>query len=111
MSGRKQVWRKSTTGPDWTDLETMLRAIGAAHTGQTKVIISAQGTGSSGGLDIEICTTFDVLPGSAHPDAVSTISVWPCPYCTAMEHHLYSGLAKHDYEIGKIYQQEEFPDV
>lgn len=103
---KKEQWAKSADGPDWTDLEITLRALDGLHGARTTVTVSPDGIGSSGGLLVDICTKFDVLPGGADPPMVHSVSRWPCKDCTTMEAHLLGGLYQHDFNISEVYMQQ-----
>jgi len=97
---------KSTNGPDWTDVETMLRALSALHSGHAGVTLLPRGIGSSGGLTVGCAMMFDVLPGSSVPEMVATDSVWPCSEHHDLAAHVYKGLHELDFEISKAYKNE-----
>jgi hypothetical protein len=97
---------KSTNGPDWIDIEMMMRAMGSLHTGRVGVTILPLGIGSSGGLSIACSMMFDVLPGSQLPPVVSTESTWPCNSHADLVGHVFAGLHTLDYEISKVYKNE-----
>lgn len=106
---RKALWQKSSSGPDWTDVETLIRAVDQGHGGKTGVLISAVGRGASGGLEVMIVTTFDALPGSEQISGVESRSEWPCKDCATLETHIFRGLYQHDYRISEAYRQEILP--
>lgn len=97
---------KPTTGPDWHDVETMLRALSVLHSGHAGVTILPRGIGSTGGLSVSCAMQFDVLPGSSIPDIVSTEAVWPCNEHHDLAAHVYKGLHELDFEISKVYKNE-----
>lgn len=97
---------KLKTGPDWTDIEVMLRALSALHSGHAGVTILPLGIGSSGGLSVACSMMFDLLPGSSLPPCITTESDWPCNSHAELASHVYAGLHKLDFEISKVYQQE-----
>lgn len=98
---------KSTNGPDWTDVEMMLRSLAALHSGHAGFTVLPRGTGSTGGLSVACSMMFDVLPGSSLPELVSTESSWPCSSHATLSAHVFAGLHKLDFEISKVYKQEE----
>jgi len=98
---------KSTSGPDWTDVEMMLRSLSALHSGHAGVTILPRGTGSTGGLSVACSIMFDVLPGSSLPPIVSTESLWPCNDHAELPAHVFAGLHRLDFEISKVYKNEE----
>jgi len=103
---RKTGWEESTTAPDWIDVETLMRAIGGLHSGHVALIVSPDGIGSSGGVDVAASMLFDVLPGSSLPPHVAVNGAWPCKEHTTLAAHAFSLLYDLDYEISKVYQQE-----
>jgi len=103
---RKTGWEKPTTGPDWIDVEMLMRAIGGLHSGHVAVIVSPDGTGSSGGVDVAASMLFDVLPGSSLPSAVSVHGTWPCGKHDTIAAHAFSVLHDLDHEISKVYKNE-----
>jgi len=104
----KKGWEKSTTGPDWVDVEMMLRSLSGLHSGHGAVSILPFGTGSSGGLSVACTMRFDVLPGSSLPSGVITESNWPCTEHSSLAAHVFAGLHDLDYEISKVYRNEKF---
>jgi hypothetical protein len=103
---RKTGWEEPTTGPDWVDVEMLMRAIGALHTGHVAVIVSPAGIGSSGGVDVVASMLLDVLPGSSLPECISTHGVWPCDTHKTLAAHAFSLLHELDFQIGQVYEQE-----
>lgn len=105
MTAKKQ-WAKSTNGPDYLDAETMMRAMGALHSGHVGLLFSPLGTGSTGGVLVSAAMTFDVLPGSSLPGVVGVEGQYPCKECGSFWGHVYSLLHALDVEIGRVYQQD-----
>lgn len=97
---------KSTNGPDWTDIETLIRAIGGLHSGKVGVTILPRGIGSTGGLSIGCSMMFDVLPGSSLPPGITVTKDWPCKQHADLESCVFAGLYALDFEISKVYQNE-----
>jgi hypothetical protein len=103
---RKRGWEDSSKQPDWTDIETMMRAMGALHSADVVLTISPLGIGAGGGLFTAAICTFDVLPGSSLPNVTSSSGQWPCKDHTTLVAHMFSLLYDLDHEIGKVYRQE-----
>lgn len=103
---RKQEWRDATAGPDHLDCETMMRAMGALHSGVVEVKFSPLGIGSSGGVITQAEIHFHVLPGSSLPSIVGVTANWPCSQCKSFWGHIYHLLHALDVEIGRVYKQE-----
>lgn len=104
--GGKRGWEEPTKGPDWVDVESLMRAIGGLHTGNVAIIVSPSGTGFSGGVDVAASMLFDVLPGSSLPPNVQVHSDWPCDKHTTLAAHAFALLHDLDYEISKVYNQD-----
>jgi len=102
----KQGWEKSTNGPDWIDVEMLMRALGGLHSGHVGLIFSPHGTGSSGGLDVAASMLFDVLPGSSIPVHVAVNTTWPCTEHKTLAAHAFNALHELDFEVSKVYQTE-----
>lgn len=104
---RKAQWEDSSKNPDWTDLETLMRAIGSLNSGAVAVIVSPAGTGFGGGVDVAASILLDVLPGSSLPASVAVSKRWPCGTHKTLSAHAFSLLYELDYEISKTYKTEE----
>lgn len=108
---RKTQWQKSGNGPDWTDVEAAIRAIDGVHQGKTGLLISALGTGGTGGLSLVITTVWDSLSAPVGITSVESQSEWPCSDCSDLAAHILGGIYRHDYAIGEAYQQRSFKEV
>jgi len=97
---------KSTNGPDWTDVEMMLRSLSALHSGHAGFTVLPAGIGATGGLSVACSMMFDLLPGSSLPEIVSTESKWPCVDHADLAAHVFAGLHVLDFEISKVYKNE-----
>jgi len=104
--GRKTGWEGSTKSPDWTDVATMMRAMGALHSGAVGATVLPLGTGSNGGVSVAVSIMFDVLPGSSLPDCVAVSKPWPCTSHKTLAAHVFALLYELDYKISAVYQQE-----
>jgi len=103
----KKGWEEPSTGPDWIDVESLMRSIAVLHSGHVAIVISPAGIGATGGVDVAASIIFDVLPGSSLPATVQTSSPWPCDTHKTLAAHAFDGLHKLDYEISQVYQNEE----
>ena len=101
---------KSTIGPDWIDVETMMRALSALHSGQVGLTVLPRGIGSSGGLSVAASIMFDVLPGSSIPPCVSVMKNWPCASHSTFQGHCFALLHELDFEISKVYSSSTLWD-
>lgn len=100
----KTGWEKSTSGPDWIDVEMLMRAISALHSGHAGVTILPRGIGSTGGLSVAASIMFDVLPGSSLPECVSVTKDWPCSQHAGIASHCFALLHELDFKIGQTYE-------
>jgi len=106
MKASKTQWAKSSNGPDWTDVEMMIRALSSLHSGEAGLTILARGIGATGGLSVAASIMFHVLPGSSLPECVSVVKDWPCTSHAELPAHCFAILHELDYEISKVYNQE-----
>lgn len=104
---KKAGWEKSTNGPDWIDVEMMMRAMEGLHSAHVALIVSPFGTGSTGGVDVAASAMFDVLPGSSLPASVLVRKNWPCSSHATLAAHCFTALHELDYRIGQTYKNEE----
>lgn len=102
----KTGWEKPSNGPDWTDVESLMRAIGCLHSGDVALIVSPAGNGFSGGVDVAASVIFSVLPGSSLPESVVAREGWPCDQHTTLAAHALSLLYQLDFKISEVYKQE-----
>jgi len=102
----KAGWEKPTNGPDWVDVEMLMRALEGLHSGHVAVIVSPDGIGATGGVDVAVSMLFDVLPGSQLPPSVQLSKGWPCVTHKTLAAHAFSLLHELDYAISKVYQNE-----
>jgi len=103
---KKDGWEEPSTGPDWIDVEMLMRALGGLHSGHVAIIVSPDGIGSSGGVDVAASMLFDVLPGSSLPASVAVHGSWPCSTHTTLASHAFSLLHDLDFEVSKVYKNE-----
>ena len=101
---------KSSNGPGWIDVETMMRAMSALHTGHVGLTVLPRGIGSSGGMSTSASIMFDVLPGSSIPPCVSVIKNWPCAAHSTFAGHCFALLHELDFEISKVYSSSTLWD-
>jgi len=99
----KAVGKYSSSGPDWIDVESLMRAIGSLHSGHVELRLQPNGNGLNGGVELTLSMHFDVLPGSSLPAVVEAKSAYPCPDCNDLATHVFGGLYKLDHEIGRVY--------
>jgi len=102
---RKTGWEGPTTSPDWIDAEALMRAMSALHDGHVALIISPDGIGASGGLDVAASIIFTVVPGSNLPESLVRRGGWPCDTHSTLCAHVFSLLYDLDHKIGETYRQ------
>jgi hypothetical protein len=102
----KVGWEKSSNGPDWIDVEMLMRAIATLHSGEVALIVSPAGNGFGTGVDVAASVLFNVLPGSSLPEGVQVHEEWPCSTHATLVAHVFSLLYQLDYKIGETYKQE-----
>lgn len=102
----KRGWEEPTRGPDWVDVESLMRAIGGLHSAHVAVIVSPSGTGFGTGVDVAASAIFDLLPGSQLPASVVATGQFPCNTHSKLVELAFSLLHSLDFEIGKVYQNE-----
>lgn len=107
---RKAEWVKSTNGPDWTDLEAMMRALEGLHGGAVVLSVSTVGIGASGGLAWSAVHSLETLGEHVTHSGVGVDGLWPCTDCATMEGLLYQLLWRLDFAIGANYQQQKIPE-
>lgn len=100
----------STNGPDWTDVEMLMRAIGTMHSGVVGLTCLPRGIGSTGGISVGASIMFNALPGSAIPDGVTIVKDWPCNTHAEFAAHCFAALHELDFAIGQTYQNEALWD-
>jgi len=102
----KKEWARATNGPDWTDVEMMMRAMSALHSGEVGWTCLPRGIGSTGGLSVAVSIMFTTLPGSALPACISVVKDWPCTQHKDLAAHVFALLHQLDYKIGQTYKNE-----
>ena len=107
---RKDGWEQPQNGPDWTDAEMLMRALGSLHSAHVACIIAPAGTGSSGGVEVAASAIFERLPGSALPENVVVEKNWPCSTHRTLAAHVFALLHELDYAISTVYKQESLWD-
>jgi len=104
---RKEGWEKSTNGPDWIDVEMMMRAISVMHSGQVGLTVLPRGIGATGGLSTAVSIMWDTLPGSKITEDVAVIRDWPCSQHSTFAAHVFALLHELDFKIGQTYKNEK----
>jgi len=97
---------KSTSGPDWIDVETMMRAMSSIHSARVGITLLPRGIGATGGLSVGAGIMFDVLPGSSIAKQVTAIKDWPCSQHAELESHCFALLHELDYKVGQMYENK-----
>lgn len=104
------MWRASTTGPDETDLQAAMRAIGTLHSGEVRVTITPIGGSPNGGLLLEVSIHLTVLPGSSLPSRLAVASKWPCADCKTLVGHLWGQMIVLDHAVEMAWNQIPLPE-
>jgi hypothetical protein len=104
----KNGWENSSSGPDWIDVESLMRAIAGLHSGAVGFSVLPDGPGFGGGLSLCASIIFDRLPGSSLPTDVSVLAKWPSKDVRTFAAAVLRLFYELDYAIGKAYQQESF---
>jgi len=103
---KKAGWEEPSTGPDWIDVESVMRALQALHSARVEVKLSPRGIGFGTGVLMVVSARFDRLPGSQLPEVVEVNEGWPgsrSKTLAALAHRLLLTL---DWEISKVYENE-----
>jgi len=110
-SGNGKSVGKSTSGPDWTDVATLMSALEILHGCRVGLTVITDGEGQNGQLSIALTATMDVLPSGQLQPIHQVLSTWPCKDCTSLAQHVFGGLYRLDFVIGEAYQQRFLPGV
>lgn len=102
---------KSTNGPDATDVETMMRAIEQAHSGEVQLTVAPAGIGPGGGLAVVLHFSQPAVGGLQSGEGVLVIAQWPCPVHRDWWACIFEGLYRLDGAIGRQYHQETLPEA
>lgn len=98
---RKTGWEEPSNGPDWIDVEMLMRALQGCHAGDVALVISPAGTGSSGGVCTVASLLSDVLPDGSLPESVTTIATWPCDTHKTLASHCFALLHELDFKVSE----------
>jgi hypothetical protein len=107
--GAKRQWAQSTNGPDWTDIEAMMRALESVHTGEVVLTVSTVGIGATGGMALSAHHVLATLGEDATHTGCGVDTLWPNRQHTTLEAAVYELLYRLDFAIGDHYQQEKIP--
>lgn len=99
-----------SSGPDWTDVATMMSAIGALHDCSVGCHVNANGQAHNGQLHIILIASFNVLLGSSQPATVLSESDWPNKDSDDLASWVYGGLYALDFAISKSYTQRSIAE-
>jgi len=104
---RKAGWEQPTIGPDWIDVEGMMRAIRAVHGGAVELIVRPTGIGFGSGVCVVARSTADVLPESSLPRVIEVERAWPCDLHARLVGHSFALLYDLDAAIAKAYRESD----
>lgn len=105
----KSQWRVSSTGPDWTDVLMMARAMETLHECRIRLAVTPAMLGHNGSGVVEISAAWDRLKESRMPSNVVVQSTWPTARNLPIEGVVYKLLWELDYRISEIYEQQKIP--
>jgi hypothetical protein len=104
-----KTWRKSTNGPDWTDIEATLRAIGNMHAGVVSLTILPRGIGATGGLRVVTSYAESIESVQGPDDIFCSETEWPCPEGCTFEGHVYAQLIGLDFALEMMRTEKKPP--
>jgi len=88
-------------GPDWIDLEMMMRALQGVYQCRVAVMFSPAGIGSTGGGTVTVRADFDVAPGGSAAEPTTVEAHWPEMYARTIEGLVFDLLWKLDWKISQ----------
>jgi hypothetical protein len=95
----KGLWAKSSSGPDWVDIEATMRAVGKLHAGVVSLTILPCGTGATGGFRI-VTTYAESIDAVQGPDDITCLETeWPCREGCTFAGHCYAQLIALDFQL------------
>lgn len=100
---------KRTREPDTTDVMVMMGAIEALHECRAELTVIASGLAHNGSGVIGLRVTWERLPESTLPKALSTNVVWPNSAGRSFWGEVMQLLYVMDFMIGEAYQQRFLP--
>lgn len=107
--GRKRLWAKSSNGPDWTDIEVALRAVGTLTPGIVSLTVFPRGAGVNGGVTLALAWSPSLASVDGEEQIVLTESVWPCPEGCTFEGHVFAGIVGLDAKLEMLSARGELP--
>lgn len=102
-----KAWAKSTNGPDWMDVESLMRAIGTLHSARVAFGASPIGIGSNGGVSILVTANFENVPDALLPGIIVVESQWPNNAGLELVGEVFGMLYQLDFQIGEAYKQKQ----
>jgi hypothetical protein len=106
---RKAKWAKSTSGPDWVDIEATMRAVGRMHAGVVSLTILPAGIGATGGLRIVVSFVESLEPVESPDDIICLETEWPCREGCTFEGHCYAQLLALDFSLEMMGPERKKP--
>lgn len=100
MPGRAKRGDTPTTGPDWNDLGTVMRALEHTHSATLVLKVETDGSSYSGSVRVVAEATIPRLIGPAQCQRFSRSSVWPSNRAKTFEGLVYGLLLALDHKIG-----------
>jgi hypothetical protein len=110
MRKGNKPWQLSKDGPDWTDISTMMQALGQLHS-VSCTITFGPGVFDGPSMFITIAAVRMPREGSVTGEAVLALSVeWPCKDHTRVEDCVFAGLYELDRALTqKLWEQLPLP--
>jgi len=102
----RRGWEKSTNGPDWTDIASLMSAIEVMHTCRVSLIVTAGSQGHNGGIHVVALAVFDRLPGSGIPKQAEAKGDFPTARTKTFDGLCYALVFELDYAIQQLYEQQ-----
>jgi hypothetical protein len=93
--------KRTNNGPDWTDVEAMMRSIQSASSGVVSLTILPRGIGASGGLRVALAWSESMESVGGVDSMMLSESVWPCKHGCTLDGHVFAGLANLDHQLVK----------
>lgn len=98
------------SGPDWTDLEMMMRALEGVHACDVVLTFSPAGIGSTGGATLTALAHFDAVPGGSLIEPMKVEGHWPEMYGRTIEGLAFDLLWKLDWKISEAWKTKSLAE-
>lgn len=102
-------WGKPGNGPDWTDVTTLMSAIGSLHECRASLVVTADTQGHNGIGLLTVRAEWERLPNSELRRELTLSREWPTKDGLTFEGLAFKLLYELDFAIGQDYQQRDLP--